>query len=78
MGEAVGAPALGVPAGPGFHAWVDGDGRGIWHYCEVCRAVRHPNGKIDAEPCPGERKRSFVPESKRKAGPPKARPGARS
>ena len=65
-------PVLGTPAEPGLHAWIDGDGRGIWHYCEVCRTVRHPNGKIDGNLCPGERKRSFVPESKRKAKPAKA------
>jgi len=63
---------LGAPAGPGLHTWIDDDGRGIWHYCAVCRSVRHPNGKIDGELCPGERKRSFVPESKRKAKPTKS------
>jgi hypothetical protein len=45
-------PPESAKTGP-LHTWIDGDGRDIWHYCQVCKVVRYPNGKLDAQICPG-------------------------
>ena len=52
-----------------LHIWISGDGRDVWHYCSVCRTVRNPNGKLDKNICPGPRKPSYIPPSKRKSAP---------
>ena len=50
--------------------WLDNDGHRICHYCSVCKTVRHPNGKLDKDLCPGPRKPTFSAK-------PKARPKAK-
>ena len=63
-------PAAGQPGSTRRHVWfdwLDNDGHRICHYCSVCKTVRHPNGKLDKNLCPGPRKPTFSAK-------PKARP----
>ena len=52
-----------------LHRWVPVDSRETSHYCGDCRVVRYPNGKLDAQACPGAPAPSIKPSyaSKRKA-----------
>lgn len=63
-------PAAGAPGSSRLHVWLDwldNDGHRICHYCSVCKTVRHPNGKLDKDLCPGPRKPTFVTKAKAKA-----------
>jgi len=64
------SPPAATPAGGARHTWIDGDGRGIWRYCAVCRAVRHPNGKLDKNICPGPGQPKFNTKPRKSPKPP--------
>jgi hypothetical protein len=70
-GVSVAEPA---PATGPLHTWIPVDSKETSHYCAVCRAVRYPNGKLDAQVCPGERppriRPVYVKESPFKSKPP--------
>ena len=68
MVEAPTTSAEPAKTGP-LHSWVDGDGRGVWHYCGACKVVRYPNGKLDAQVCPGASAPRIHPVYVKKAAP---------
>jgi hypothetical protein len=72
------APGEPPKTGP-LHTWVDGDGRGVWHYCGVCKVIRYPNGKLDLAICPGAHALKINPKYVRsdKSASAKSKPAAR-
>jgi hypothetical protein len=51
-----------------LHTWVKFQPTDQWSYCGVCRAIRHPNGKLDGQACRGYYK---IPPKPVKTRPPK-------